>query len=165
MFLLLAVGLIFPPPFRLRLEDVDGMNPSIYRTVDYYTDISKYTKKPIRCAVSVTGHVLVAHPVCDDDFDIDERSPLDKYVSAKGVDELCLVDGVRLFSSSVPTFRCFVTGELSSEGIGLRIQDTCTWLLASTCFDLVECNELACRINRREFSDIQRGFVKLLATA
>ena len=147
-------------PFRLRLEDVVGIHPTIFRTYDHYTDIQVHTTAPVRYACSETGHVLVAHPIGDDEDD--GALPLTKYVESKGVDDLCLVDGVRLFSTARPCFRCFVTGRASSEALALRVQDTCIWLLVSSCFDLVECNECTSIISRCEFTDIQQGFIRLL---
>lgn len=146
-------------PFRLRLEDVVGMNPTLFRTYDHLTDVQTHTSEPVRYACSASGHVLVAHPICDEG---DSAVPLLAYVQSKGVDDLCLVDGIRLFSTARPCFRCFVTGRESSEALALRVQDTCIWLLVSSCFDLVECNECTSIINRREFTDIQQGFIRLL---
>ena len=147
-------------PFRLRLEDVDGMNPTIFRTYDHCTDVQTHTTEPVRYACTASGHVLVAHPIGDDDED--DAVPLLDYVQSKGVDDLCLVDGIRLFSTARPSFRCFVTGRNSADALALRVQDTCIWLLVSTCFDLVECNECTSIINRREFIEIQKGFIRLL---
>lgn len=152
-------------PFRLRLEDVCGMKPNIFRTYDYYTDVQQHTAEPTRYGCSPTGHVLVVHPICDHDGMSDYNvmtTPLLQYVDSKGTKDLCLIDGMRLFSTSQPCFRCFVTGRPSSDALALRIQDTCIWLLVSSCFDLLECNECSSMINRREFSDIQQGFLRLL---
>ena len=148
------------PPFRIRLEDKRGMQPSIYRTYDSYTEVQQYTQFPVKYSSTMSGHVLVAYPMNEDKTFYDE-TPLLKYAKWKD-DDICLTDGMRLFNASVPCFTCFVTGEICSEGYAPRIEDSYIWILTSSCYGLVECNECSCKLSRREFAEIQKGFLKLL---
>jgi hypothetical protein len=144
------------PPFRLRLENVHGMNPSIDRTFDWWKDVDTFISSPTRRSCTVSGHILVAQPMT---HNIHHNSSGLHFGSLGTV---CFTDTIYLFQSSVPCFTCFLTKKVSSNGYAVRIQDTCIWLLISDVFGLVECNECSCKLNRNEFKEIQSGFLRLL---
>ena len=145
-------------PFRLQLEDTVGMKPSIYHTYDCWTDVQLHTQRPTRYACTMSGHVLIAHPVVDTPKNI----PFLDFSASRNNKELHLVDAMEIFNASVPCFNCFLSGTPSTKGIAARIRGTCIWVLTSSCSDFIKCNECSCAINRREFYEIQKDYLKLL---
>lgn len=155
-----ALSKLHTQPFRLALEDTKGMNPHIFRSYDNLVEVQQFRHPNTHYTSTQSGHILVLHPLTNCNEGI--RTPLSVFSKNKNDGEFCLVDAFHLFESQVPCFTCFVTGRVSSQALAMRIEDTCIWLLVSTCFDLVTCNECVTRINRREFKEIQCGFLKLL---
>ena len=154
----MAFSKLAHPPFRLRLEDTKGMKPSIYRSYDGWIDAQQNANVETKYTSTATGHILMAHPLSHSSI----QTPIQSFVENKQDSKLCFVDAIYLFNSKMPVFTCFLTGNPSSDGLALRIDDTCTWILVSTCYDLISCNEYSCRINISEFKEIQKGFLRLL---
>jgi len=158
-------------PFRLILEDTKGMTPDIYRTYDSWIMVqeSAYNIKSQKQDCTLSGHVLVAQPIdtmtelrakakplslLEEDINISEMLAIQQ--------PICFTDVMEMFESSVPCFKCALSGSPSSHAYAVRIEDTCIWLLVSNYMNLLKCNSCATRINRLEFNQIQTGFLKIL---
>lgn len=139
------------------------MYPASYRTVDYVHQARMCTDTHTsRFAVTPSGHVLVAASITSPSGTPPIAAFASKMYEHRFGNEILFVDTTKLFTSQVPCFTCFVTGGRHNEAYAVRIEDTAIWLLVSNCKDLVWCNELTSRIDRREFKEIQTGFLRLL---
>lgn len=156
-----------PPPFILRLyEPPQGMYPSIHEAIVHWA-ISRNALQTTNCQCTITnsGHVLLTTPLSDT---VPRTSPMDllkreaEFRSGFLRDEVLLVDCMEIFESTTPKFRCFLTCMEERNAYAARIEGTSIWVLLSNFMGLVECNPCKTSIDRREWQEIQKGFLKAL---
>lgn len=148
-------------PFRLQLEDkLFGYEPNVERAISHYT-VCKQALGAFggRCHITPTGHVLAMAPTS---FYQESRFAIDLLKDYLWTDDIVLVDAVQIFTSENETFRCFLSNQQSKRGYAVRIEKTSVWLLVSDCKGLLKCNDCISIINRKEFFEIQSGFMNMV---
>ena len=166
-FLITAVTMPAQPPFILRLHNPTGMYPPIKESLAHWA-IAKMALADTGCKSGVTasGHVLLAKPISSDgDWTIKDEAPMDVLQRKSALcheNDYRLVDCTQIFENGDPCFHCFITSVDESTAIAARIDGTAIWILVSNYMGLIECNECKTGIDRREWNEIQKGFIDLI---
>ena len=153
LWMMALVPATLPP--RLVLENVVRSSQT-QKSLLYWTSTSRAFKHmDLRSHLTPTGHVLWMMPL-----DGLYTYPIDRLLQDPVFQDVRFVDGVDMFSSEFHCFRCFITGSRHSSSKAVRIQGTPVWVLVS---NLMESNRYKSSIDRREFYEIQSGFLKMVS--